>query len=186
MDQTLSHQMTAEDLASLPSGMGKRYELVEGELVEMAAAGGKHGHVAGNFLGRVFAYLENNPIGQVLTAETGFYTRGDENTVRAPDMAFIRSEQIPESGIPDGYLHIIPDLVVEVVSPTDRAAEVEQKVQEWLTFGVRLVWVAYPSTQRVMAYQAGLTNVAILNERDALDGRDVLPGFSQKAGVFFK
>jgi Uma2 family endonuclease len=129
--------------------------------------------------------LKDNPIGILLAAETGFYTRGDDKTVRAPDLAFIRNELIPPDGIPDGYLRIVPDLVVEVVSPNDRAAEVDAKVQEWLKFGVKEVWVAYPATQRFMIYRQGTNSAVILNAGDALNGGSILPGFERTVATFF-
>jgi Uma2 family endonuclease len=177
--------MTADDLMALPTGMGRRYELIEGALVEMAAAGGKHGTVTSLIAGELYLHLKDHPIGLLLAAETGFYTRGDEHTVRAPDVAFIHRESVPPGGIPEGYLRIVPDLVVEVVSPGDRASGVDEKTQEWLRFGVREVWVVYPNTQRIMVYRRGVDSAVILNVGDTLDGGDVLPGFTCPIATFF-
>jgi Uma2 family endonuclease len=186
MAQARTRPMTADDLLALPSGMGQRYELIEGELMVTAAAGGRHGAIAQKVAGEMYVYLQNNPIGILLAAETGFYTRGDENTVRAPDLAFIRNEKIPPEGISDSYLHIVPDLVLEVVSPNDRAGEVDDKIQEWLNFGAPVVWVAYPSSSRMMVYRKGEANAVILNAGDTLDGGSVLPGFQRVVTDFFR
>jgi Uma2 family endonuclease len=168
---------TADDLLALPMGMGQRYELIEGELLTMAPAGNEHGFVAGAVFGKVFMYLQTTDIGVGLAAETGFYTRGDKSTVRTPDYAFLTHQKIPEDGLPKGFSDIVPDLVAEVVSPNDSASYVEQKTLEWLAFGVRLVWVIYPDSQRVHVYQQGERNPVILTAEDTLTGGDVLPGF---------
>jgi Uma2 family endonuclease len=162
---------TAEELLALPMGTGQRYELIEGELFIMAPAGNEHGFVADVISGEVYIYLKNNKIGIGLAAETGFYTRGDKSTVRAPDYAFIAHEKIPEDGLPKGFSDIVPDLVAEVVSPNDSANYMEQKTLEWL------VWVIYPDSQRVHVYQQGERNPVILTAEDTLTGGDVLPGF---------
>jgi Uma2 family endonuclease len=185
MAQARTRTMTADDLLALPGGMGERYELIEGELIVTAAAGGKHGLVAQIIGGEIYVFLKENPIGVLVTAETGFYTRGDDKTVRAPDLAFMRNELIPPGGLPDGYLSIVPDLVVEVVSPNDRAAEVDAKVQEWLDFGVGAVWVAYPATRRFMVYRRGADSAVILNAGDKIDGGAILPGIEREVTIFF-
>lgn len=185
MAQTQARAMTADDLLAMPKGQGQRYELIEGELMMTAAAGGKHGQIAQTVGGEIYLYLKEHPIGILVTAETGFCTRGDNNTVRAPDLAFIRNESIPPEGISEGYLRIIPALVLEVVSPNDRAADVDQKVQEWLAFGVDEVWVAYPSTRRIMIYPKSTGSAVILNSVDRIEGRSILPGFVRDVELFF-
>lgn len=185
MAQTQSHTITADDLLAMSRGMGERYELIEGELIVTAAAGNKHGQVAQAISGEVYIYLKQHPIGTLVTAETGFFTRGDERTVRAPDMAFIRKESIPVEGLPDGYSSIVPELVLEVVSPNDRAGEVDEKVREWLEFGVKEVWVAYPNTKRIMIYRQGAGSALIRSSGDQIEGGAILPGFEREIDLFF-
>jgi Uma2 family endonuclease len=176
---------TAADLLDLPDGMGKRYELVEGELREMAPAGGKHGQIVDIISGEFYLFLKAHQAGIGVTAETGFFTRGDNQTVRAPDYAFIRAEKVPPDGLPDGYLAIVPDLVVEVISPHDRAGDVDQKTQEWIDFGVPLVWVVYPTTGRVFVYRQDQRSPTLLTREDTLDGGDMLPGFALPVSTIF-
>jgi Uma2 family endonuclease len=185
MAQTPTRTMTADALLAMPSGRGERYELIEGELIVTAAAGGEHEIVIANFSAELGAFLKEHPIGHLVAPETGFYTRADDKTVCAPDLALIRNELIPPDGVPDGYLAIVPDLVVQVVSPNDRAAEVDAKVQGWPTFGVKEVWVAYPATQRIMVYWQGTDNALILTSGDTLTGGEVLPGFEREVAPFF-
>jgi len=98
-------------------------------------------------------------------------------TVRAPDVAFVARGRFADERPLRQFPELAPDLVVEVVSPSDTAAEVEEKVQLWLDAGVRLVLVVYPSTRSVSAYRSR-TDVRLLTEADLLDAGDVLPGFS--------
>lgn len=87
-------------------------------------------------------------------------------------------------GIPEGYWDIAPNLVAEVVSPNDIAAEVQSKVQMWLESGVRLVWVVYPDTRSVVVY-GSLKEISTLTTGDTLDGGTVVPGFEcPVSGVF--
>ena len=77
----------------------------------------------------------------------------------------------------EGYAEVIPDLVVEVVSPNDSLSEVNDKALMWLSYGVRLVWVVNPSTRSVDVYREGRA-ASTLTENEALDGLDALPGFN--------
>jgi Uma2 family endonuclease len=186
MAEIANKQFTDADLLALPTGMGERYELINGELFTMPPAGNEHGFVADVISGEVYIYLKQNKIGIGLAAETGFYTRGDKRTVRAADYTFLRQEKIPEGGLPKGFSDIVPDLVVEVVSPGDSASYMEQKTLEWLEFGVRLVWLIYPNSQRVHVYQQGERNPEILTVEDTLTGGEVLPGFELDVHVLFE
>lgn len=167
--------MTAEQLAELPAD-GRRLELIDGELRTMAPAGGKHGQVALS-IGRLVAnHVHDNKLGRCYAAETGFVIRRDPDTVRAPDLAFVSKACL--SGEADsGFLDEIPDLVVEVVSPSDRASDVTQKALVWLDFGVRLVWVIDPRARLVTVHQPGDVIGLVRGEDAVLDGGDVLPGF---------
>jgi Uma2 family endonuclease len=182
---TKTHLMTGEDLLELPMGEGKRYELVEGELRIRSPAGNLHGAVAYIISVRVGSYILNNKLGMGFTAETGFYLRRNPDTVKAPDFAFISKERIPAEGLPQGYGTAVPDWVVEVVSPNDTADEVEAKTGAWLKAGVKMVWVVYPSTRRVLVHTAP-DEITVFLEDDTLDGGDVLPGFQSPVKSFFE
>lgn len=167
---------TADDLWRLPSD-GKRYELVRGELVEMPPAGARHGNVAINLGTLLNAYVRAGDLGKVFAAETAFVLQRHPDTVRAPDAAFVSKERLPSGDLPEGFLEVVPDLVVEVVSPSDTAVDVQRKVEDWLHAGVRLVWVIYPGTRSVAVYRS-LADIRLLTEADTLEGDSVLPGFS--------
>jgi Uma2 family endonuclease len=168
--------VTADELLRLPAD-GRRHELVRGELRTMAPAGGEHGIVSGQAARLLGNHVVPNQLGYVLGAETGIRLARDPDTVRAPDAAFIAAGRLPSGRPPAGYFELVPDLVVEVVSPADTAREVEEKVHEWLSAGARLVWVIHPSTRSVTVYRS-LADVRVLTEDVQLDGADVLPGFA--------
>jgi Uma2 family endonuclease len=165
---------TAEDLLRLPD-TGKRYELVRGELLEMAPTSFGHGRVTGHAFFRLFTFVQENDLGEVLTGEPGFRLQRNPDTVRAPDIAFVSKDRIPAD--PRGFPDLAPDLVVEVVSPNDTAAELQVKVGEWLRAGTRMVLVMYPDSRLVAVYRS-LNDVRVLTEDDVLQGEPVLPGFS--------
>jgi len=129
-------------------------------------------------------YVSQHKLGQVLAAETGFKIHVDPDTVRAPDVAFVAKERIPPADVPRGYWELSPDLVVEVVSPNDSAADVQDKVEEWLNAGVHRVWVVYPDTQTIHVYRS-LKEVNVLKAGDTLDGEGMLPGFSSAVEEIF-
>ena len=167
---------TAEELIRLPRGKC-RYELVKGELFEMPPAGGRHGSVAMRIGVLLGSHVMANQLGEVLAAETGYFLRRDPDTVRAPDASFIAGDRLPPGELPAGYLDIMPDLAVEVLSPNDRAGEVLDKVDDWLGAGVKLVWVLDPAARTVRVYRS-TAQVEELAEHEILDGAEVLPGFS--------
>jgi Uma2 family endonuclease len=177
--------LTGEDLLNLPMGTGERYELIEGELIIMPPAGGEHGEIASTISGEIYLHLKKHKSGKIFAAETGFYTRRDNRTVRAPDVAFIQQSKIPQTGISKGFLDIVPDLIVEVVSPHDRASEIDMKVIEWLEFGVQLVWIVYPESRRIFVYEQEKPNPIILDENDTLIGGSVLPEFEVQVTTIF-
>lgn len=175
--------LTAEELLTLPDD-GNRYELVRGELVCMAATGGRYGIIASRVDYRLRAFVEAHGLGEVCAAETGFRLAQNPDTVRAPDASFIARERLPGGGAPEGYWPFAPDLAVEVVSPSDRSDDVLAKVQEYLRAGTRLVWVFHPRTQTVMVYRAS-GEVLLIQGQDALSGEDVLPGFHCRVHELF-
>ncbi|MCH7621312.1 MAG: Uma2 family endonuclease [Chloroflexi bacterium] len=174
--RTKKTTLTAEELLRL-STTGSRYELVKGELFEMPPAGGRHGGVAMQIGALLNAYVRAHSLGQVFAAETGFILRRDPDTVRAPDAAFVAKDRLPAGELPPGYLEMVPDLAVEVVSPGDSAREVREKVADWMRAGVRLLWAIDPATRSVTVYRS-TDDFSVLSEDASLDGGQVIPGFS--------
>lgn len=174
-DMSPAPLMTADELlrAHLPH---KRLELVRGVLVVREPAGYTHGRVAVNLTIRLGAHVERTGAGQLFAAETGFTLARGPDTVRAPDIAFVRRECLPDPE-PLGFPDLAPDLVVEVLSPGDRPGTVLSKVGDWLSAGCRLVWVVDPARRLVRVYRMDGTEAIVSVDR-ALDGEDVVPGFT--------
>lgn len=167
--------MTADELlhTHLPD---KHVELVRGVLVVRAPAGYRHGAVSATLTKLLANHVDDRRLGRVLAAETGFKLAADPDTVRAPDVAFVSRERLPD---PDqlGYPALAPDLVVEVLSPGDRPGETLAKVGDWLNAGARLVWVVDPGRRVARVYRQD-GSVTLLSESEALNGEDVVPGFA--------
>ena len=143
----------------------------------MAPAGFRHGVVAH----RLAVLLETvlaasaHRTGEITAAETGFRIARDPDTVRAPDLAYVSADRLPAEDGWDGFLDAVPDLVVEVVSPSDRAGDVLDKAASWLAAGTAVVWVVYPR-QRTVAVHRPDGVVTLVGPTGVLDGTAVLPG----------
>ncbi len=181
--RTLKKLFTAEDLERLASGE-RRMELVKGKVYEMAPAGGRHGYAAMNTGVILGGHVRSHGLGRVFAAETGFILRRDPDTVRAPDVAFVAQSRLRVDEIPDSFIELAPDLVAEVVSPSDTRREVREKVEDWLRAGVRLVWVIHPLSRTAVVYRS-LDDITHLTENDFLDGEDVAPGFACRVAELF-
>ena len=126
-----------------------------------------------------FASDEKNPrrLQRNNSLTSGSSVASNPDTVRAPDIAFIGTERVLLTGVPDKFWPGPPDLAVEVLSPDDTVYEVEEKVDEWLSAGAQAVWVVNPRKQTVVVHRLQAP-VRTFTARDRLDGEDVLPGFS--------
>lgn len=173
---TNSKLMTADELLLLPDD-GMRHELIRGELRTMPPAGAGHGDHTSVFDGSLGPFVRTGKLGRVLAGEPGFVLTTDPDTVRAPDVAFIRRSRLPEGRLPRGYFHGAPDLAVEVISPNDVYAEVEKKANEWLEHGTLVVFVVNPRRKVVAVHRPGQPAV-ILGMEDTLNAEDVVPGWS--------
>lgn len=180
---TTTRLMTADELLRLPRGRF-RYALVRGELKVMSPAGSEHGAIIVNLTLPLAQHVKADQLGIVFGAETGFIIEEDPDTVLAPDIAFIARERIPSTGIPKKYWAGAPDLAVEVLSPSDTAYEVDEKVAKWLSAGARMVWTVNPKRKSVTIKRSH-TESRIIFENDELDGEDVVPGFRCSVAEIF-
>jgi Uma2 family endonuclease len=160
---TVNAITTAEQLYAA-TDLG-RCELVRGELIMMSPAGFEHGRITMDIALRLAEFVHRNALGVVLAAETGFVLRRDPDTVRAPDVAFVRAERLGERS-PKGFFPGPPDLAVEVLSPDDRPGRCSAKVRDWLDAGCREVWVVDPADGTITIYQG--------SDSRTLSGDDVL------------
>jgi Uma2 family endonuclease len=167
--------MTADDLWLLEPEPGFRYELIEGVLHKMPAGGARHGKIGFDAGRRLGNFVAEHDLGWCFTSETGFVLFHDPDEVVMPDVAFVRTDRLPPADH-EGYLQVPPDLVIEVVSPSDRPAEVRQKAARYLEAGVSLLWLVEPKHRGVTVFRPGRPAV-FRNEAEMLDGEDVVPGF---------
>ena len=182
MATTNTKLMTAEELLVMPDD-GYRYELVRGELRKMAPASHAHGRQASRIGRRLGIFVEDNNLGETYAAETGFVLARNPDHVLAPDAAFVREERADDARDVSGYFPGAPDLAVEVISPSDRYIEVEEKVAEWLDAGTLMVIVVNPRNRTAQVHTAD--GVIELTEADALDGGDVVPGWTMPVADIF-
>jgi Uma2 family endonuclease len=166
--------VTAEELEKFPRGEN-RYELVEGRLIPMSPVGYQHGRVVVRVLLLVANHLGDASSGIVVT-EVGFILASDPDTVRAPDVAFIRSDRLPSADT-RGFIGGSPDAVIEVLSPDDRPSEVREKVEEYLAYGVSLVVVADPARRSITCHRRLTPPIEAQSDEDVVDLGDVIADF---------
>jgi Uma2 family endonuclease len=168
--------LTAEEFFLLPKPTGgSRQELVRGEIVTMPPHGGSHGvccSKAGRHIGN---FVEGNSDGTVVSNGTGFITDRDPDSVRGPDISYWSKERLKE--VPVGYIEIAPDMLVEVLSPSNTWKQIRAKIKEYFAKGVRLVWVIAPEDRILTIYRTA-DEGRVLHETATVTGEDVLPGFS--------
>ena len=180
---TKAKLMTAEELFNMPDDGYHRYELVRGELRTMAPPGLYHGEYAGTVFASLHVYVRANNLGKTYT-EVGFLIETSPDHVRAPDTAFISRERLEAVGEGPGYFPAAPDLAVEVISPNDRLTRVNEKVRDWLDAGTRMVIVVNPRRRDATVHRPNQEPIT-LTEEDALDGEDVVPGWTMPVKDIF-
>lgn len=151
----------------------------------MTPASPTHGRFAARLLVALGAYVTEHDLGEVYTAEPGFQLQPEpEAVVRCPDAAFISKDRIPAKEDEKGFWPIAPDLAIEIISPSESASEIREKLDDYLAAGVRLIWVVYPSTETVEAIRG--KEIKRLGKSDLLEGGDVVPGFSYRLSSLFR
>ena len=169
--------VTAAELLELPTGMGKRYELVRGELRVMSPSGWRHGKIVSRLNTKLATFVEQHGLGIVFGAETGFLLASGPDTVRAPDVSFVSKQNPPNEEPQEAFWPGAPDLAVEVLSTSDRTGEVDEKIEAWLAAGSAAVWIVDPKLRTVAIYQS-TQHVEVRSVGQVLDGGRVLPGFT--------
>lgn len=169
--------LTVEEFLRLPEPLDCFYELVEGELIAVSPEMFLHNEVRDNLLILLKTFAEAHRLGTVVSGQL-FHLFG--NTVRFPDVAFVRSgKTLPPDKLPEGA----PDLTIEVISPTNTPREMDQTVSDFFAAGSTRVWLVYPEHQEV--YVHGLSGVVRRRGDDTLEDSELLPGFSVKVSSLF-
>jgi Uma2 family endonuclease len=174
--------VTAEELFQYPDS--RYYELVRGVPRVCEPPGGVHGMIAGRIMARLGDHVERLGLGTVLV-ETGYVLRRMPDTVRGPDISFVSVARLPPDQIPETFIPGAPELAVEILSPSSRWSEVEEKIADYFAGGARLVWVVDPGERRVIVRYPDRPP-AVLIEYDTLDGEDVVPGFALPVAELFR
>ena len=182
VSDTLPQILTVEEFERLEDPPGYRLELVGGTLVREPQPGALHGLVTMNALRALDSHCREHRSGMVFV-EAG-YVLDPGGLVRRPDVSFLLTAHLPEGDLPEEMWRRPPDLAVEVVSPGNTAADIEQKVGEYLAAGTAEVWVLYPRTHTIVVHRAG-GEALRRGEEDEIDGGDMLPGFRVSVRSFF-
>lgn len=151
-------------------------ELDRGRLVREPRPGAQHGWIQVRLARRLQDHVERNRLGLVVV-ETGIVLSEDPATVRGPDVSFTHIDRLGADRPPEGFLRVAPDLAIEVISPSESADQMWQKVVQYLEAGVRLVWVVHARTRTVTEYRSADV-IRLLHEHDELRAEDILPGFA--------
>lgn len=175
-------EWTAEEFFNSPYSRG--FELVKGRIVPKERlvnpdmpAGALHGYITNRLNKILSVFVDDNNLGAMFAAETGETGfKLSEKGMRGLDAAFVSNEKLAQFGVPEGFFPAAPDLAVEVISPNNSVDEIQEKIEEYLSAGTRLIWIVYPKQKMIQAYRSSNV-INILRETDVLDGEDVLPGF---------
>jgi Uma2 family endonuclease len=169
-------EWTDEAFMALPDD-GHRYEIVNGELIDMGNSGALHGYLCSLLLSALMGYVLPKKLGVILDSSTAFKLKSGNK--RSPDIGFFAKERLKGlTELPTGFLEGAPDLVVEVLSPGNTVEEIHDKLVEYFENDTRLAWVIHPSEKYILVYRSAQEPDRLLKSIDTLDGEDVIPGFS--------
>ena len=174
--------LSTAEFEKMPEEDAYRIELVRGRLVREPRPASLHGAVSARLATRLQQFIEVRGRGVVLV-DAGVVTARDPDTVRGPDIAYYSSERIPDKGFATSFWGP-PDLAVEILSPSNGAAAMREKIAEYLEAGVRCVWVVDPRARSVSVHRPG-DGVRTVREPDGLEGDEVLPGFRLSLRTIF-
>jgi len=174
--------LTIEEFLLLETPEGKA-ELVRGELRLTPPPGGRHGIIWANLTALLHQYVSKTGVGHVF-AESSFELVDLPRTVRAPDVAFVRKERLPAGWMDAARLEVAPELAAEILSPSETAARLDEKLDDYAAARIPLVWVIDPKRRTVMVIAADAP-VRWLRAGDTLDAGRIVPGFSCPVSELF-
>lgn len=132
---------------------------------------------------RVGTFVEKHDLGELFSGDSGVYLDRDPDTVRGPDLHFVRKDNAGSLDW-DSFLDVAPDLCIEIVSPSDKWSDIEEKVEQFLTLGSKLVWVMDPKTRKAHVRRSDGSR-EVIPQTGTLSGEDVLPGFTLALSELF-
>jgi Uma2 family endonuclease len=174
-------QWTEEQLLALPD-VGHKIELVDGRLT-MAPAGFEHGNIGAFMVAKIELYARQHKLGLAFDSSTGFWMKS--GNLRSPDASFVSAARLKGlTRLPTGFFQGSPDLAVEILSPSDRAGAMHERLLDYFETDTRLAWVINPAERSVLIYH-GPTPDRLLNLSQSLDGEQIIPGFSLPLAEIF-
>ena len=165
---------------------GVSYELIEGELLEVSPTNLLHSWVAGEVYSFLKAFARQHKLGTVFF-ESGHQSRRDSFNLLGPDVAFVSRDKLPDD-LPEAYADFMPDLAVELLSPTNTKSEIERKIDIYLRNGTELVWIVKPRQKCVEVCRLdddGAIETETVSQGESLSGETVLPGFKLPIAKLF-
>lgn len=173
--------LTADELEQMPDDDSVQIELDEGELITMPPAAMDHAYFASEIAAILRACVKQHRLGRIYVGEPGF--RLSPDTVRAPDVAFVRQQRLSEIHA-KGFGRGAPDLAVEIFSPSDSVRQLMRKVNQYFAAGCHTVWIVYAEKREVQVLESSGAD-RLLTGADALEAPELLPGFSVPISELF-
>jgi Uma2 family endonuclease len=182
MAMATTRLLTVRDVEeSPPEG---EWELIDGDLFEVTPASHRSSKIALRISRILGVFVDAHNLGDMTGADGGYVLFPDRNTILAPDAAFVRKDRIPPEYESARFPRLAPDLVVEVLSLSDRASEVVAKLEMYQEAGIPLIWLVDPEKKTIIVIASGKPT-QVLGMGDAIDGGDVVPGFSDTVAHLF-
>lgn len=178
---TVDTLMTAEEFGRLESD--QLCELVRGRVVDVNMPYPRHGQVCIQIAIIVGQFVRQNQLGHLVGNDSGIVTERNPDTVRGADIAFYSYARLPKGRLPNKYLGVVPELIFEVRSPSDRWGQVMRKVSEYLEAGVKIVCVIEPEREVLHLHEADGSS-RTLGIDDDFEVSTILPGFLVKVREF--
>ena len=183
MSDVMTSAVTVDEFLVLADG--RQLELVRGEIREMTPAFEPAMTVAANLIALLIAHVQPRRLGRVYMDNGTFVLLEHRHVVRSPDVAFVRAERLPVGGVRYGPIRFAPDLAVEVLSPSDTASTLQEKLADYREAGTPLFWAVDPQTRSVTVYPFDAPP-STLREGETLTGDRVLPEFRCQIDELFE
>jgi Uma2 family endonuclease len=176
--------ITCDEFERMAPNLGPS-ELIDGEIIKLSPGGPLHSYVSNNIGTILWSFVEAQGIGWVLGNEAGIRIREDLPRSRGADVLYISFKRLPEGDLPEAFLKVPPELIVEVLKSNGSFDGIDDKIADYHSIGVDMVWVADPKSKMVKKFPRGAAAVTVSADGE-IDGGEILPGFKVAVAQFFK
>ncbi len=180
--QSVPVLLTVDDLSAMD--LPDRWELIEGELVELSPTTARSGRLSGRLYRLVCEYAEDTELGWVYNSESGFILTENRRTLRSPDVSFVRGDRL-EDPDPEAYISLAPDFAIEVLAPSDRYSSALRKALLYIEAGTELVWLVHPRKRRVTVLTPEAPPGTLTGDTE-LTAEPVVPGLQISLNALFR